>query len=141
MLRYALRRVLWAIPTLLATSLVLFLVTTLAPDPPLPSDDDFAAIEARRARFADLPRFVNPDPQDVRARARAAVARVAAGDDRHDTAARELRRLGGAALPYVLPAFEALPPEERGRLAVTLAPIARRMQLPVAGDLGRPEAA
>ena len=53
MLRYALRRVLWAIPTLLATSLVLFFVTTLAPDPP-PGPEDSIVEEARRARFVDL---------------------------------------------------------------------------------------
>jgi peptide/nickel transport system permease protein len=140
MLRYALRRVLWAIPTLLATSLILFFVTTLAPDPASPPRDD-AGEEARRSRFLDLPRFVNADPQDVRSRSRGAVAHVAAGDARHEAAARELRTLGGAALPYVLPLFEALPPEERRRLAVALVPVAQRMELSGANDLGRPEAA
>ena len=45
MLRYALRRVLWSIPTLLATSLFLFLVvTTLAPPPVALADA--AAVDA-----------------------------------------------------------------------------------------------
>jgi ABC-type dipeptide/oligopeptide/nickel transport system permease component len=140
MLRYALRRVLWAIPTLLATSLVLFFVTTLAPDP-APDDGDPLAQQARRSRFIDLPRFFDTDPQDVVSRARAAMAHVAAGDAHHVEGERELRRLGGAALPYVLATFEALPPEARGRVAVALAPVAERMAIGTAEQLGRPEAA
>jgi peptide/nickel transport system permease protein len=140
MLRYALRRVLWAIPTLLGTSLVLFFVTTLAPDPP-PGPDDSIVEEARRARFVDLPRFVNTDPRDVESKAAAAVKDVATGGAEEERGARELARLGGAALPYVLPTLEALPPEARGRVAVALAPIAERMHVGGADDLFRPESA
>src|SRR5271166_7069432 len=103
MLRYAIRRILWAIPTLLATSLVLFLVTTLAPAPA--ANGDPLVDEARRTRFADLPRFVNTHPQDVRSRAADAEAHVVAGDALQDQSARALAFLGGAALPYVLPSF------------------------------------
>jgi ABC-type dipeptide/oligopeptide/nickel transport system permease component len=131
MFRYALRRLLWSIPTLLATSLVLFLVTTLAPEPAAPTEHDAATVdlfrEARRARFLDLPSFFNWRPEDVRSRARDALAHVAAGDAEHDLAARDLRRLGGAALPYVLPRLESLGPDARRRVAVALAPIAERM--------------
>jgi ABC-type dipeptide/oligopeptide/nickel transport system permease component len=141
MLRYALRRVLWAVPTLLATSLVLFFVTTLVPAPPMPADDDAAAIEAYRVRFLDLPRFVNTDPPDVRSRARAALAHVAAGDGKRDAASAELLRLGGAALPYVLPQLQALPPEQRLRVAGSLAPLADRMGLAEPVDPARPDAA
>jgi peptide/nickel transport system permease protein len=137
MLRYALRRVLWAIPTLIATSLVVFFVTTLAPDPVANSSDG----DAWRPRFLDLPRFVNTDPQDVRSRARDAVSHVAAGDERYAAAGDELCRLGGAALPYVLPLLEALSPDARGRVAETLAPVAERMQVADAEQLRRPEAA
>jgi len=74
MLRYAVRRILWSIPTLAATSLLLFFVTTLIPDAPMvqgagePSDPGAwaRAVEASRSRFADLPRFLNRHPQDVR---------------------------------------------------------------------------
>jgi ABC-type dipeptide/oligopeptide/nickel transport system permease component len=151
MLRYALRRVLWAIPTLLATSLILFFVTTLAPDPVSLSQSvqagssndtgDGTEEEARRSRFLDLPRFLNTAPQDVRSRARDAVAHVAAGDARHVAAARQLEALGGAALPHVLPLLESLPPEERRRLAVALVPVGARMGLPGAAELKEPEAA
>jgi peptide/nickel transport system permease protein len=141
MLRYALRRVLWAIPTLLATSLVLFFVTTLAPDP-APDVDDPVAEEARRERFADLPRFVNMHPQDVVSRAAVAVRQVGADDAQRKHGARELRELGGAALPYVLPSLEALPPDARGRVATALAPVAERMGLGVSSDaLRTPESA
>jgi peptide/nickel transport system permease protein len=149
MLRYALRRILWSIPTLIATSLVLFFVTTLAPDPASPEGTHDALApardprveDARRARFLDLPRFINPDPQDVRSRAAWAASHVAAGDTEQDIAAAELRRLGGAALPSVLPQLEALPPDARGRLAVALGPVAVRMGLASADDLASPEAA
>jgi ABC-type dipeptide/oligopeptide/nickel transport system permease component len=165
MLRYALRRILWSIPTLAATSLVLFFITTLVPDAPRPrsaassasppsteSADPASrerAMEARRATFADLPRFLNRHPQDVRTRARAAVAEVAAADAtaspaalaRARDAAEELQRQGGAALPYVLPALEALAPDARGRVAVTLAPVAQRMGLATQADVEQPEAA
>jgi ABC-type dipeptide/oligopeptide/nickel transport system permease component len=146
MLRYALRRVLWAIPTLFGISFILFFVTTLAPDPD-PGNDDPVAREARRARFADLPRFINTDPQDVVARAKGAATHVAAADGDNADAERELQRLGGAALPTVLPMLEALPPEPRGRLAVALAPIAERMRLRAPDDptvtesLARPDTA
>ena len=147
MLGYALRRVLWAIPTLIATSLVIFFVTTLAPDP-APSRDlgalgehtnESPLDETLRERFVDLPRFVNTDPQDVRTRAKKAVARLAASDDR--ASAEELRRLGGAALPYVIPVLEALAPEARGNVAEALAPVAWRAGVTNADDLRRPEKA
>jgi ABC-type dipeptide/oligopeptide/nickel transport system permease component len=137
MLRYALRRVLWSIPTLLATSLFLFLVvTTLAPPPialasaATDGAESMRVEEARRSQFFDLPRFVNPDPRDVRSHARDALDRLATEDPgQQDEGARALQRLGGAALPYVLPLLDTLSPDARGRAAVALAPIADRMDL------------
>ncbi|HEY6463875.1 MAG TPA: ABC transporter permease [Polyangiaceae bacterium] len=131
---------LWAIPTLLATSLVLFFVTTLAPTPAAGTDDP-AVLEARRARFLDLPRFLNTHPQDVISRAEADVRLVAAGGAGEAIGARELDRLGGAALPYVVPDLEALSPDVRGRVAVALAPIAERMGVGNGVDLRSPETA
>ena len=69
MLAFALRRAIWAIPTLFGVSLVVFLLTTLLPDPE--ADAAVAAGEVaarirldelRRARFLDLPRLVNVAP-------------------------------------------------------------------------------
>src|ERR1700679_1419901 len=89
MLRVALRRVLWAIPTLFGISLVVFLVTTLIPDPaasvfsaqPDARDRPATSILAarRRAHFLDLPRFINPRPDDVRSKAEADVAAIVGG--------------------------------------------------------------
>jgi peptide/nickel transport system permease protein len=152
MLRFALRRVLWSIPTLVATSLFLFLVvTTLAPAPIGPAGtapDDEGALrveEARRSQFFDLPRFVNADPRDVRSNARDALAHLAADgpgqEDQRKEGARSLQRLGGAALPYVLPLFDSLSPDARGRAAVALAPVAERMGLGDGAGLDRPETA
>lgn len=146
MFRYAVRRVLWSIPTLVATSLVLFFVTTLAPRPVDPGDPDDDSVQgslaqARRSRFLDLPVFVNVDPTDVRSRARVALAAVAAGGSSERTGARELARLGGAALPYVLPRLDALAPDARARVAVALAPVADRMGASRGRDLTDPDVA
>jgi peptide/nickel transport system permease protein len=140
MLRYALRRTLWAIPTLFGVSLLVFFVTTLIPDPAgnsvlLPSvvrRDPTAVLaqeEQRRAHFLDLPRFVNPRPQDVETRAEKIVAHLAADDGDAALAAHRLARLGGAALPFVLPKLDNLAPAARGRVALALRPIAERMGL------------
>jgi peptide/nickel transport system permease protein len=134
MLRHALRRLLWTLPTLIGISLITFFLLSFVPDPT--DDPTFAATlssdalaHRRRERFLDLPRFVNLAPVDVRVRAARAARAVADGDEDADEGRRELERLGGAALPYVLPRFDALPPEQRTRLALSLAPTALRMGL------------
>jgi ABC-type dipeptide/oligopeptide/nickel transport system permease component len=143
MLRHALRRLLWTIPTLVGVSLVCFLFLSFVPD--ITDDPDLAAsltaeelAEKRRERFLDLPRFLNFSPVDVRARATEAMAEVANAGEDAEPAARELARLGGAALPYVLPALDALAPEPRGRVALALAPVAARMGLATAGEASDP---
>ncbi len=149
MLRYALRRVLWSIPTLLATSLFLFLVvTTLAPPPvapagAAPADAETVRLEeARRSQFFDLPRFFNAEPRDVRSHARDALALVATEDTQaQEEGAQALQHLGGAALPYVLPLLDTLSPEARGRATVALAPVAERMGLADRTGLEHPETA
>lgn len=138
MLRYALRKILWAIPTFFGVSLLIFLVTTLIPDPlaegPAPAAVALrdpsaldAALERRRTHFLDLPRFLNPRPMDVAAYAGEALDELVAGGRASALAAHRLVKLGGAALPYVLPKLDNLPPEARGRVAVALGPLAERM--------------
>ena len=152
MLRYALRRILWAIPTLIGISLVVFFLTTLLPDPAGitwngtgETDADltahFNADEAKRARFLDLPRFFNERPSDVRTRASSYVAHLAADDDQRAYSGFLLARLGGAGLPYVLSALEQLAPEARGRVALALTPVAERMGLATAAELEKAEQA
>jgi ABC-type dipeptide/oligopeptide/nickel transport system permease component len=132
MLAHALRRLLWSLPALIGISLVTFLFLSYVPDP----TDDPAALAAlgpvelgrqRRERFLDLPRFLNPAPRGVRERAGALVAAVTEGGPGAAEAGAELSRLGGAALPFVLPRLDGLPPEQRRALALSLAPVARRM--------------
>jgi peptide/nickel transport system permease protein len=134
MLRHALRRLLWTLPTLIGVSILTFWFLSYVPDP----TDDPAALATlgaeglareRRARFLDLPRFVNFTPLDARARSLAAAQAIADDTPEAADAARELVRIGGAALPHVLPLLDALPPDRRPRVALALAPIARRMEL------------
>ena len=134
MLRHALRRLLWTLPTLIGISLVTFFLLSFVPDPT--EDPSFAVTlsaealgRVRRERFLDLPRFVNLAPLDVRIRSARAARAVAEDSEDADEGRQELARLGGAALPYVLPRFDSLPPEQRARLALSLAPTAQRMGL------------
>lgn len=144
MLRFALRRLLWTLPTLLGISLVTFFLLSFVP---APTDDPRLAaglspeevLHRRRERFLDLPRFVNFAPVDVRLRAERAAQAVAEGGADAEAGRRELERLGGAALPYVLPRFDTLPPDQRTRLALVLAPTAQRMGLARSGDATDPE--
>jgi peptide/nickel transport system permease protein len=93
-----------------------------------------AAQAARQAgstwAYGHLPVFLNPAPQDVRSRALRAM-RVAAEPDTAAalTARSELQRLGGAALPHVLPLLDSLEPAARGRVALALGPVALRMRV------------
>ncbi|HVY47317.1 MAG TPA: ABC transporter permease subunit [Minicystis sp.] len=143
MLRYAFRRLLWLVPTLVGVSILSFWFLSYVPDP---TDDPFVRRTAspldlarmRRERFLDLPRFVNVAPRDVDVLADLAIARVAGGGPDAEEGRRELVRLGGAALPRVIPALDALEPERRGSVAVALAPIAWRMRLPAADEATDP---
>jgi peptide/nickel transport system permease protein len=134
MLAFALRRAIWAIPTLFGVSLVVFLLTTLLPDPQADVklaredvDGRLRVDELRRARFLDLPRLVNVSPRDVRTRVDECLIHITAEDDDGKFCERRIAEIGGAALPYLLPHLDDLAPTERGRLALALAPIARRM--------------
>jgi peptide/nickel transport system permease protein len=132
MLRHALRRLLWIVPILIGVTLASFAVLSYLPDPA----DDPALLgtltadqlaSLRRARFLDLPRFFNARPLDVAGRVEQALLRIGEGDARAEHARAELVRLGGAALPHLLPRLDALPPASRARVAVALAPVAERM--------------
>ena len=139
MLRFALRRMLWALPTLFGISLVVFGLTTLVPEPVTQvramalASGDFASVntidEQRRPRFLDLPRFVNSKPADVADLSDRYLKEVLKNDDGSAWAAFRLSKLGGAALPHILPRLDQLSPVERGRIALALRPIAERMDL------------
>ena len=148
MLAFALRRAIWTIPTLFGVSLVVFLLTTLLPDP---EAVQFVAVndvagrihrdEIRRAHFLDLPRLVNVSPKDVRVTVEDCIAHVGADDDDARFCEQRLERIGGAALPHLLPRFDELTPAARGRLALALAPVARRMGIGEEAELTHPDRA
>lgn len=131
MLRHALRWLLWIIPTLIGVSLAAFLFLSYVPDPTEDPTKQFAPDERqriRREKFLDLPRFLNFAPRDVRARTADAINAILEEDpDSNAWGQRELVRLGGAALPHVLPMLEELGSESRAKVTVALAPIGERM--------------
>src|SRR4051812_40640709 len=113
MLRHAFRRLLWIVPILIGVTLASFALLSYVPAP----DEDPAlaarlgpdqVLELRRARFLDLPRFVNERPVDVKARVDRALSDVAANGDQAPSAVAALVRLGGAALPHLLPRLDTL---------------------------------
>jgi peptide/nickel transport system permease protein len=132
MLRHALRRLLWIVPILIGVTLASFALLSYLPDPA----DDPALLgtlsteqlaSLRRTRFLDLPRFFNRRPLDVAGRVERTLLRIGIDDLGAEHARTELVRLGGAALPHLLPRLDALPPAARARVAVALAPVAERM--------------
>lgn len=148
MLAFALRRAIWAIPTLFGVSLVVFLLTTLLPDPEadasIAAGDVAARVrvdELRRARFLDLPRLINVEPRDARVTVDDCTAHIVADDDDAALCEERIARIGGAALPLLLPRLDDLPPAARGRVAVALAPVARRMAIGEEAELTEPDRA
>jgi peptide/nickel transport system permease protein len=127
MLKEALRRLLWLGPTLLVVTIPAFWAVAKLGDP---------AVSLAPER---LPLFFNRNPLGAGERATAAATRIAAGEGA--AAERTLERLGGAALPHVLPLLDSLRPEARRRVALALSPIARRMGIGSASELDAPEPA
>ncbi|HEY3254700.1 MAG TPA: hypothetical protein VGJ91_12155 [Polyangiaceae bacterium] len=79
--------------------------------------------------FAALPVFFNPRPIGVRELSTRALHAIARGGRPAVAARISLARLGGAALPYVLPALDSLDPHSRERVALALTPVAVRMEV------------
>jgi len=131
MLPRLLRRLLWVPVTLLTVSLLTFLVLSTIPDPILArAASDAERTEVMRERDLDVPLFWNLAPRDARVRALEAWKEAGKEGPAGDAARAEIVRIGGAALPHVLPALDALAPAERARAACGLAPLVERMGLP-----------
>lgn len=112
-MRWVLRRLLWLGPTLVVVTLVTFGALTLAlPAPP----------EER-----SLPVFFNADPAGVQRLAVRALRAITERRGDAEAAHEQLARLGGAALPFVLPALDSLTPEGRARVVSALRPVGARM--------------
>jgi len=146
MLAFALRRAIWAVPTLFGVSLVVFLLTTLLPEPeigagPLDVHARVELDELRRARFLDLPRLINVAPADVRTKVDECIGHMVADDADVALCTHRLATMGGAALPWLLPRLDNIPPIERGKIALALAPVARRMGVGDEAELTNPDKA
>lgn len=128
MLKEALRRLLWLVPTLVVVTVPTFwALSRFADEGP--------------SHRAPLPLFFNANPPGAKERALKALASVASQGEGAKQAERDLVELGGAALPHVLPQFDALDPEARRRVALALVPVARRMGVGAASDFESPESA
>lgn len=140
MLRYAFRRMLWVFPSVIGVSLITFYLLSLIPR----GDAVPTTEEQRRVQFDDLPLFVNISPKDIRVRVAAARDALLAdsfepGGMTPAKAEQELLRLGGAALPVLLPELDELAPSSRVKVALALAPLAERMGLEHDGAIHDPE--
>lgn len=139
MLRYAFRRLLWVFPSVIGVSIITFYLLSLIPR----GDAVPTSMEERRREFDDLPLFVNIEPRDVRTRVTKAKAAMVADHEAPGMsvaeAEAEIVRLGGAALPLLLPELDELAPDVRVRVALALAPLADRMHLDHGGATRDPE--
>jgi len=118
------------VPSALGVSLLTFYALSFVPVERL-------SPHSPHARYRDLPLFFNAAPTDVRTAVEttlSALANARPESAEAQSAAKALVQLGGAALPIVLPRLDAFPPEQRARLGVSLAPLARRMHLDGAAE-------
>jgi hypothetical protein len=124
--RAAIRRFLGVALTLIAVSVGLFWASAT-----------YAARNRglRQGPFVALPVFFNAHPTGVRELSSIALSRVARGGPLAAGAELEIDRLGGAALPYVLPALDSLEPRGRERVALALTPVALRMEVATRDEL------
>ncbi len=138
-MRTVLRRILWIVPTLFVVSIGAFFVLTAGAGWQLGQDSD----ETEHPLFGrhHPPRFFNSNPTSVSDLAARAMTSIARDDEDAPEARTELVRLGGAALPYVLPKLDALPPTGRARVALALAPLGERMNVGSPEELRGPETA
>ncbi len=88
---------------------------------------------------ARTPLYFNAAPRNVHDLSLGLLQRLARGPDAQ--AEQELVRLGGAALPHILPALDTVPPGARARVALSLHPLARRMGIANDEDFASPQAA
>ena len=125
-MRAAIRRILGVALTLVAVSVGMFWASATF---------DARSNVRRSSPFATLPLFFNAHPIGVPELTAIAVRQLARGGVPAAAAQLQLARLGGAALPYVLPALDSLEPRSRERVALALTPIALRMEVASADEL------
>jgi peptide/nickel transport system permease protein len=124
--RAAIRRLLGGALTLIAVSVGVFWAS---------ASYDAQNRSLSQSPFAGLPIFFNAHPIGVRELAGSALRNIARGGSSAAAGELELARLGGAALPYVLPALDSLQPRSRERVALALTPVALRMEVATRDEL------
>lgn len=133
MFSFIVRRLLSAIPALLAFAIALFLAMALAPPP------QGLGVEEEARRFYHLPVIVNLDPQDRPRIVARLVSRLATEvGERRQRALTRLLDIGAAGLPDLVPALDRVDASTRARIARDLAPLAFRMGLEDVGALEDP---
>ncbi|HUT78697.1 MAG TPA: ABC transporter permease [Polyangia bacterium] len=137
MIRFAARRILAMIPSVIGISLVTFALINLAMKEPDAGEawsagsfafGASAAEDLGRAFGLHLPLFVNFDIADVRSRAAGDIAGLGREESRQ-RATRSLIQAGGAALPYLLPALTRLEGAQQAAALETLRALAGRIGL------------
>ncbi|MBN2195906.1 MAG: ABC transporter permease subunit [Polyangiaceae bacterium] len=124
-MRHAIGRILWLGPSLALVTVIAFVLLVAAQSGSAGLGTDVMA----ERHLRELPLFLNPSPEDVQSLSEKTVRLVAQDGPDAARATMTLQRLGGAALPHVLPKLVALSPEGRARVAQALMPIAHRMGL------------
>jgi peptide/nickel transport system permease protein len=133
-IRFALRRLLAMVPTVLGISLVTFLLVNLAVGNPDVSGGGGSALDRETAEDVGrtyglhLPLFLNLSIDDARTRAERDIAHLA-DPARRGPAIRSLSRAGGAAMPYLGAALPRLSGDALAAALEALAPIAQRIGL------------
>ena len=121
--RFVLRRLVWALPTLLGICVITFAMIHIAPGGPVEGTTGAGGptlgrreVEAsRRLFFLDLPLLFNGAPRGVEARVSRLVRELGRG-----ASPREALRCGTACLPGLLEAYRAAGARERARIGRAL---------------------
>lgn len=134
MIRFAFRRLLAMVPTVLGISLVTFVLVNLAVGNPDTSGaggsalDGETAEEQGRTYGLHLPLFVNLSIEDARTRTESDIRKL--GDPKkREPAIRSLARTGGAALPYLADALPRLKGESLAAALEVLEAVAPHLGL------------
>jgi hypothetical protein len=117
----ALRRLLWLVPLVALGAFGLFVALSQSP---------------RVREHQSWPLIYNPHPKSARSVAQGAIEDILAGKP---GAAARLRRLGGAALPHVLPRLAALSIGDRRLVTEALIPLRHRLERVRQGPLLSPD--
>lgn len=122
-MRRLLRRLAWLFSRLLFIVMASFMALAKSTEEPRAG---LTVLGSDRIEQSQAPLFFNWTPNDLESETRAILQQVLLEPNTHSLG--ELRRLGGATFPLLLPRLVDLKPEPRSKLAQTLLPIAQKMR-------------